>query len=297
MLGDARPRGGPLRPASAAGLILLALAAVLLVLGRVVFAGNPVQFEDAIVAIGLAVLAGASLATFFGTSTVPGPTADSRGPRTGEVAAAAPSDRPPSSSRPSAPAVDATTSIPASYVAAMYASPPDVAGPPDDPGPIPAALPFAALPRPSGTREAGPAETPPSLDVELARLRARVHELEAGRGLDTTPAWYAARSGASRDLSPLAVAANGPVRPLAGGPGRCVGCGIAVGAQTADSLCGNCGRPLCEGCGGPTGLTAGLRRCPECRAGRSRSAGVAISGGRAPSDAAPVGPGGPSRPG
>lgn len=283
-----RTLAGPLAPAALAGLLLVVVAAVALFLGRVAFAGDPAQFEDAILAVGIAVLVGAVLATALAPTRWVTPPTGPASPSDGPTAAPAPASAPALRAAPGPPAV---TSIPASYVAAMYAPPGDDAPAPEYAGAIPASLPFAAFPRPAGARGDGPTpEGGLSLDVELARLRARIHELEVDHDLEAAPPWFAARSGGSRDLSPLAANPKGPVRPLAGGTARCIGCGTAVSAQALDPLCGNCGRPLCDACGGVPGPTIGLRRCPECAATAARTRGVAISGGRSPGEAPATGP-------
>lgn len=291
MIRAPRSLAGPWRPVAVAGLLLLGIAGIVLVIGPVAFAHDPVAFDDAVLATGFAVLVGAALSALLARSPVADGTAERLPPAPTAGAGVARSTTP---SGTIAPAPAPASSIPSSYVAAMYAPPADREAIADYSGPIAAALPFAAFPRPAGSRDdrASP-EGLPALDVELARLRARIHELEADRDLAIAPPWFAARSGASRDLSPLASSSGGPVRPIAGGPSRCIGCGAAVAAQAPDPLCGNCGRPLCESCGGLPGPTAGLRRCPECAATTARTGAVSISGGRSAAGSGPDGPASP----
>jgi|GEM_PF-3025586 len=104
-----------------------------------------------------------------------------------------------------APTPRPSTSIPGAYLAALGPSldpEPADAGP--DPPPIAAALPFAAMARPpSHPSAAGDAdEGSPILDVELARLRARVRELDLVRpGSDPSTGAYSV-SGASLEIPP-----------------------------------------------------------------------------------------------
>jgi hypothetical protein len=277
------PRGRiapPLRPAAAAGGALLVVGAVALLAGRIAWSGNPGSLEDLLVGIGLVLLVAALGATVWLDRFPPSPATPVANPTNTEVA--------PEVTNPGAPARVAGpgSSIPAAYIAALYPpSAPEVGSYADFPEPIAAALPFAAMPRPA-PRDGIPANAEDaglSLDVELARLRARVQELETDRDGGSVAPWYAARSGASWSVAPMLATGGTSTRGLSVGGSACAGCGTSVPAQAPDSLCGGCGRPLCASCGGPPGPSEGLRRCPECRASESRNGAVSISGGRAAS--------------
>ncbi|MCI4335597.1 MAG: hypothetical protein L3K17_00145 [Thermoplasmata archaeon] len=285
----------PLRPGATAGVSLLALGAALLLWGRAAFAADPSRFEDWVVGLGLILLLGALVITLV----LPSPvivTSPRVAPDVGFTTTPAPAgDVAPQAPAPAARAPG--SSIPAAYIAALY-NPPTADGRAliDYPEPIAAALPFAAMPRPPSQPD-GPASTGGeglSLEIELARLRTRVQELEADGGAYGVPAWYAARSGASSSIAPIT--STGAPAPLGRGllPGGtgCVGCGTSVPAQARDSLCGGCGRPLCTTCGGRPGSSAGLRRCPDCRNESARTGALSVSGGRAASPVMP-GPSGP----
>lgn len=112
-----------------------------------------------------------------------------------------------------------STSIPGAYLAALGPSlDAEPSDPISEPPPIAAALPFAAMARPPSTSGGGAEsdESSPSLDVELARLRARVRELDLRRTAPEPGAF--AVSGGALEIPPARDRADlrppGPVSRL-----------------------------------------------------------------------------------
>ncbi len=208
-----------------------------------------------------------------------GSTASSSGP-------APPSSGPPTSRVASERASRGLTSIPGAYLQAADAQ--------HDPAldwdtiapPVAAPLPFAAgFQRDApGLRAAGGApETPRDsvLEMELARLRARVRELEVRR--PAVLSGVSARRGASSAAAAAPRAPEPPAPPAqvaVVGPRGCAGCGEALATSQPPPLCWGCGRALCPNCYWRFGPGPGLHRCPECLS-RSPSVTTGISGGRA----------------
>jgi len=311
---------GSLGPVAGAGLLLLVAGALLLVVGGLWFAGDPATVSLWNVLIGLVVLIGAMAVLLWeipqpiprraepAPRTAPRSTPTPRSPRPTPVRpapmAAAPPRVPPASVarsveravamsadvpfRSARSALASTpTSIPGAYLQSLENAEPrngdlwaDVAPP------MAAALPFSAglqrgsdgsppwLESPETTHEE------PRLELELARLRARVRELEAIPGPTTMP-----KRAPSTALS-FAITAGRvpePPTPPSGsvvGRRNCAGCGSEVASAGPSVLCWGCGRALCASCYWRFGPGPGLHRCPDCLA-RAPADPVAISGGRA----------------
>ncbi len=304
-----------LLPAIGTGAPLLLVGAAFLLLGAVVFAGSPLAFSvwvlllgGLVLASGLAIVlaqrrrAGARAAVVRPSPVPPAaaaPTlvlpaavpaaasapAASRGalaaPRAVQRAAAV--GRPPSAPR------SVSTSIPGAYLQSISPGL-DLSPWPEAPPPVVAALPFSAgVPRsgPEGAGE-GSGRAPGSeavLELELARLRARVRELESPRpaGSPFPAGTSVARSGAVTALPRPGAEPPAPSnRPSIGARG-CAGCGQGLPTARAPLLCWGCGRALCAGCFWRYGPGPGLHRCPDCLAKASGGAGdpvTGLSGGR-----------------
>jgi len=174
------------------------------------------------------------------------------------------------------------TSIPAAYLQALSANP---TGP--DPWsemvpPIAAALPFSpgirrsSDPTPPWDESSdGSEREAPRLELELARLRARVRELEV------PPRGVAPALVAPRIVGVASTAKEPPTPPsaLSTGPRGCVACGTGLAAAGPSHLCWGCGRTLCSTCYWRFGPGPGLHRCPDCMS-RAPSGSESISGGR-----------------
>ena len=173
------------------------------------------------------------------------------------------------------------TSIPAAYLQALSTtqSGPEVWS--EVAPPIAAALPFSPGIRRSGDptppwdeSSEGSEREAPRVELELARLRARVRELEV-------PARVAAPAPVSARLTGIPPPAKEPPTPpsrSASGPRGCVACGSGLSATGPSHLCWGCGRPLCSTCYWRFGPGPGLHRCTDCL---SRApAPESISGGR-----------------
>ena len=151
--------------------------------------------------------------------------------------------------------------------------------------PIAAALPFSpGMQRrpdaPIWSEEVGSEPEEPRLELELARLRARVRELETPPPA-VRPAPVAVAS--VRGLEPPAPpATKGVARP------SCIGCGSGVDPASPKLLCWSCGRTLCGSCYWRFGPGPSVHRCPDCAARATASPPVTISGGR--SGPTPSGP-------
>jgi hypothetical protein len=294
------------------GLVLLLAGILLLLLGGWLSAGSPAEFEFWLVLVGVIVLGASMFAMLLGdTPTAPpavaAPLASEPGPveAVAEVSVPATIETPavavtevsePPSPEPPAPepaplSRPITTSIPGAYLASLGTAPPSETVPWDEPAPpIAASLPFVAMPRlaedwSESARGAGDADSA-LLEVELARLRARVRELESAPSpapVGSTPSLAPSRSGASRTVPSLISAAEPPKPALSvtGSTRACVGCGTVVPTKGPDLRCGSCGRLLCTTCYWRYGSGAGLQRCPDCRRAFEESGRTAISGGRA----------------
>jgi hypothetical protein len=185
------------------------------------------------------------------------------------------------------------SSIPGAYLQALGSQRDPAAAWNEIAPPIAAALPFAPGIQPSrAERPSGESpderDTAGILELELARLRARVRELESPR-----PSVAPTRTSAP---SPVAAAPRGPEPPapsnrVAVTHRGCAGCGGALASSQHPPLCWGCGRALCAGCYWRFGPGPGLHRCPEC-ATQAPSRSTGISGGRIgrPSEGTP-GPG------
>jgi hypothetical protein len=298
----------PLVPAEVAGLVLVVLAAALLAGG--LGPGAAVVPTGAWVFVtGLVVLLGAALATvLIGSSLAPGPMPSALQSRRPAETLGSPSvvspEGPAEELRTSAPRRGLltpprpiSTSIPGAYLAAVDA--PATEFPAWEPSPpIAAALPLAALPRAPGPREGPAEESSVVLEVELARLRARLLEIEGETGRRPLVARLDV-SGGSRTIPTGPSTAPGE-RPGPGWSvprGSCAACGRTVASIPAPALCVSCGRVLCAECAGHGAGSNGLLHCPDCASGRAPST---ISGGRAAppvrtGDADPTG--GEARPG
>jgi hypothetical protein len=161
------------------------------------------------------------------------------------------------------------TSIPAAYLQSVGNGRFDTSPWGEMSPPIAAALPFAAgIPRspeagrgaPGGSGEAPAPEA--FLELEMARLRARVRELETRRPLSIAskrPPPTAPAVSAAEPPSPPKTPAHATVARRG-----CIGCGTSVGSTTAPLLCWGCGRALCSGCYWRFGPGPGLHRCPDC---------------------------------
>jgi hypothetical protein len=184
------------------------------------------------------------------------------------------------------------TSIPGAYLQALGTQRDPAAAWHEVAPPIAAALPFAAgvqrlPPERSGSAGVPDEPAPGALELELARLRARVRELEGPRS-PSVPAQ-------SRTLtvpSPAAASPRGPEPPappahVAAIHRGCAGCGGALASGAPPPLCWGCGRALCAGCYWRFGAGPGLHRCPDC-ASKAGGPSTGISGGRAGRPAAGV---------
>jgi hypothetical protein len=210
---------------------------------------------------------------------VPAPIAMSAAPsvqRAVAMAAEAP-DTMSGGSRSSGP-----TSIPAAYLQALSSDRPSADAWSEVAPPIAAALPFSpgirrsSDPSPPWDESSDASEREaPRLELELARLRARVRELELPPRSSALSVTYPRRSvGAS--------AAKEPPKPpvtAAAGPKGCAACGSGLAAAGPTHLCWGCGRTLCSTCYWRFGPGPGLHRCPECMS-RAPAGSEAISGGR-----------------
>jgi hypothetical protein len=194
------------------------------------------------------------------------------------VAMAAESTEPgPSTARSSFP-----TSIPGAYLQALAnrESGPDLWN--EVAPPIAAALPFSpGIGRPMDTSapwdesSESSERNAPRLELELARLRARVRELEV-------PPRTVAPSILPPRTPGLPMPAKEPPTPPTGasvGARGCVGCGSGIAAKGPSHLCWGCGRTLCSTCYWRYGPGPGLHRCPDCLA-RAPTGTESISGGR-----------------
>jgi hypothetical protein len=219
----------------------------------------------------------------------------------GSVASAAPElvDVPPEAPSPSDPEGGGLelTSIPGAYLQALGAQRDPSTEWTEVAPPIAASLPFAAgVQRPTSDRLAtGSAGDHPStgnLELELARLRARVRDLEGRR--PPVPS-----SGPRPGSSPtVAAAPRGPEPPappvrVAVTARGCAGCGGAVSSNHPPPLCWGCGRVLCTGCYWRFGPGPGLHRCPDC-VSKVSAGSTRISGGRAGAPTEVEGPDGPA---
>ncbi|HTT35074.1 MAG TPA: hypothetical protein VMH78_04320 [Thermoplasmata archaeon] len=213
---------------------------------------------------------------------------------------ATPSGRP----VPAAPALIAgrlpSTSIPGAYLAAidpLASSGPD-AGPGDGPAPIAAALPFAAMARPpmgpgGGTENADEAGL--LLDVELARLRARLRDVDEGPSAPPAPSAGPRLSVSGAARTPPAGLALPPTplaSPASPTVARCAECGENPVDGSGAGRCPRCGRGLCDGwratvSARPPGL------CADCRQAVARAAPAATTAAGAAADAPGPGAGPP----
>ncbi len=299
-------RSRPLLPVALAGLLLLLLGVVFLVAGTWLFPGNLVGVEAWVAGVGVLLLVGTAIALrLFGSGRTGPPTrelpaagVETRGPAvvSEEGGAAWADGEAPRAPVPPAPAPTATrpvsTSIPGAYLAAVDAlAREEHPAWSEAPPPIAAALPFAAMPRPPEGRgpSAEGSETSAVLEVELARLRARLRELEAEGPPAATNGPRLAVSGGSR--GPLTVRPTPdfprPGPPAAGAPRFCAGCGTTVPPSPASPLCASCGRLLCATCAERSASATGRRYCPACTPRRREPSSMAISGGRTGGPASP----------
>lgn len=307
-LGDPGHLAKDLRPAFAAGSALLVLGVLLVVAGGLLFQGQSASLSLWIVLVALFLLL-STMAWNVGRSPAapvvrdPSPTGTARyaiparhvDPRPEEAPApvrapfATPASaavaRAASITRPSRrlsgqSASDLGTSIPGAYLNAIEHPRPDPATWDEIAPPLAATLPFSAgFGRSLDVADESSATVPePVLALELARLRARVRELEARRppalsgGLRALPTPRPSASVAPEPPSPPMLA----VVPVGRG---CIGCGSVLGAHAAPLLCWGCGRSVCSGCYWRFGPGPGLHRCPECLS-RSPTNSTSISGGR-----------------
>lgn len=282
----------PLVPAELAGLGLVVLAGLVLAGGLSVGPGTAPAVGGWVLAAGLLLLLGAALATvLLGAAASPRPAGDRAGavgsPRRldypildagseateyGRAPPAAGGFRP-------GPA-PASTSIPGAYLAAVTASGEVDAPDWESSPPIAAALPLAALwPAPGPRAAGGDAETSALLEVELARLRARLREIEASAPSPPSAAPRLDVSGGRRGAR-LGATFDAPGRPDPRPVDRrsCTSCGRPVPGTASATLCTSCGGFLCATCLPECRGAGGLLTCPTC-ASRRRS--EAISGGRA----------------
>lgn len=287
----------PLVPAEVAGLVLVLLAALILG-GGVASSSGSARVGVWVLVAGLFLLLGAALATVLigGSSrrtdvslplvrvppeSVPGASWEDDLPekaltRRG-LEAALPTGEP-----RIGPARPISSSIPGAYLSALDSTP---GGPPlplEESPPIAAALPLAAMPRapvfrPGHVEEA---ESAAVLEVELARLRARLLEIEGPAGTRTSVGPRLDVSGGSRTAvgPPMGLEGRPGVTPPNATPRDCADCGRVVGPGPNSSLCSSCGRLLCVDCAPRAGTAGGLLYCPRC-AGRREA--PTVSGGRA----------------
>ncbi|HZY93035.1 MAG TPA: hypothetical protein VFG07_09745 [Thermoplasmata archaeon] len=293
----------PLLPAELAGLVLILLAAVLLAGGLAGSSLTSTELGRWVLAAGLLLLLGAALATVL-TATGSGPRARSppgdpwlfRGFGREPGLPPEPSGDEPgltrlpptSSAGPNVPTLPPiSSSIPGAYLAAIEA--PDSvpsAGWADPMPPIAAALPFAAMPRAPELSGRGDEQGEPTavLEVELARLRARLREIE--HSSNASPAPRLDVSGGTRTALPLTSGAEGRLSPRPPSAARrtCAGCGVGVASSGSPSLCSSCGRLLCDSCAARSGGSAGLLYCPDCVGRREAQGTPSLSGGRSVSE-------------
>lgn len=181
---------------------------------------------------------------------------------------------------PRAPAMAAmgrsVTSIPGAYLQSLQESPGrDAAAWAEVAPPIAAALPFSAGLQP---RSAAPPwseeeveEEAPRLELELARLRARVRELESPPPVRAPPSRRPSISGPEPPAPPIPVSVARP---------HCTSCGSGVDAQSPRLLCWGCGRSLCAACYWRYGPGPAVHRCPDCAARSNLEVPLSVSGGR-----------------
>jgi hypothetical protein len=181
-----------------------------------------------------------------------------------------------------APRSSIATSIPAAYLQALATDRSSADAWAEVAPPIAAALPFS----PGIRRSSDPAppwdessdgseHEAPRLELELARLRARVRELEIPTRASASALTFPRPPGAP-------TSAKEPPKPpvtVAAGPKGCVACGTGLSATRPPHLCWGCGRTLCSTCYWRFGPGPGLHRCPECMS-RAPSGSESISGGR-----------------
>ncbi|MCI4355067.1 MAG: hypothetical protein L3K06_06860 [Thermoplasmata archaeon] len=191
----------------------------------------------------------------------------------------------PSSSRSTFP-----TSIPGAYLQALsrHESGPDRWS--EVAPPIAAALPFSPgigrsseIAAPWDESSEGSERDGPRLELELARLRARVRELEVPPRT-IAPSILPPRS---PGLPQPAKEPPSPPSAVASGPRGCAGCGTGITSHGPSHLCWGCGRTLCSTCYWRYGPGPGLHRCPDCLA-RAPTGTEAISGGRLTSSSGAV---------
>jgi hypothetical protein len=175
------------------------------------------------------------------------------------------------------------TSIPAAYLQALSSDRTSADAWAEVAPPIAAALPFSPGIRrstdpspPWDESSDGSEREAPRLELELARLRARVRELEI-----PTRASAASSLTFPRLTVPTSSAKEPPTPPsaVAAGPKGCVACGSGLKAVGPAHLCWGCGRSLCSTCYWRFGPGPGLHRCPDCMS-RAPAGSESISGGR-----------------
>ncbi|HEY6238267.1 MAG TPA: hypothetical protein VIZ68_03675 [Thermoplasmata archaeon] len=306
---------GSLAPVAGAGVLLLLAGAVLLLIGGLWLSTDPATLSLWTVLMGLVILIGAMALLLWlepapaapwdesvrtpaparprvrasqprGAAVAPAlrfPPANAA--RSVERAVAMRADLPRGAARSARAA--APTSIPGAYLQSLGAAGTRVA---DDwrvvPPPMAAALPFSPAIQPLSDTSPPWLESDestheePKLELELARLRARVRELEkhpAPVGATRIPA------GAALSFAPSGAGVPEPPAPPNSavlGRRACAGCGSGVESSGPAVLCWGCGRALCASCYWRFGPGPGLHRCPDCLA-RSPADPLAISGGRA----------------
>ncbi len=293
----------PLVAVTVGAVLLVILGGILLAAGLWLFPEDPRASAAWTVGLGLVLLLGAALAALLFPRPSEREGAECAGPAAAEavsrrtvsspalaIAASEPVpetpvgwpsgavEAPPPSSRP------ISTSIPGAYLAAVDSlAREEHRALNDGPPPIAAALPFAALHRPAASRASEEAtETSAVLEVELARLRARLRELEVKEPPSVAVGARLAVSGGAR--GPIGAQ---PALEIGGArlsptplPRGCAGCGTAVPSAGTPALCASCGQLLCSSCAGKASAAGGPLFCPTCAARRNGEGSVSISGGR-----------------
>ena len=283
-LTDERGRPRPATSIATAGLVVLAVGAVLLAAGGAVLSQSPEEFDLWLVAIGLFVMAGAivSIGTVQPRLRPDGSRSFSDHASLAEAPAltGTPSPAtPPPSRRHLPPARSWATS---DTIAGQYAEAARLrtgrgvlrrfAVEDQEPsmGSGYAYSTGGAGPRTGA--EGAPLPSRAALEREIERLRARVTELESA---------FTMRGGPAR----AAPSSQWP------GPSRCVGCQTPLVGGPDDARCPKCGRPLCARCASAVADGPFRGFCPECRstAAESPSAG-AVPAPRATTESAPSAP-------